>query len=47
MPTKRWGCFLKPVVTYYRGKVSRIYFRPDAAFANLEVYGYLETERIK
>jgi hypothetical protein len=38
---------LKPVVTRYHGKVSRIYFRADAAFAMPEVYEYLEAERIK
>jgi hypothetical protein len=31
----------------YQGKVSRIYFRADAGFANPEVYEYLEAERIK
>ena len=38
---------LKPVVARYRGKVSRIYFRADAAFAMPEVYEFLEAERIK
>jgi hypothetical protein len=38
---------LKPVVERYQGKVSRIYFRADAAFAMPEVYEYLEAERIK
>jgi hypothetical protein len=38
---------LKPVVARYRGKVSRIYFRADAGFANPEVYEYLESEGIK
>ena len=38
---------LKPVVARYRGKVSRIYFRADAGFANPEVYEYLEAEGIK
>jgi hypothetical protein len=38
---------LKPVVARYQGKVSRIYFRADAAFANPDVYEYLEAERIK
>ena len=38
---------LKPVVERYRGKVSRVYFRADAGFANPDVYEYLETERIK
>ena len=31
----------------YQGKVSRIYFRADAAFAMPGVYEYLEAERIK
>jgi hypothetical protein len=31
----------------YHGKVSRIYFRADAAFAMPEVYEFLEAERIK
>jgi hypothetical protein len=31
----------------YQGKVSRIYFRADAGFANPEVYEYLEAEGIK
>ena len=42
-----WRDVLEPVVTRYRGKVSRIYFRADAAFANPDVYEYLEAERIK
>jgi hypothetical protein len=42
-----WEGVLKPVLARYRGKVSRIYFRADAGFANPEVYEYLETERIK
>jgi Transposase DDE domain group 1 len=42
-----WGAVLKPVVARYQGKVSRIYFRADAGFANPEVYEYLEAERIK
>jgi hypothetical protein len=34
------GCkdVLEPVVQRYRGKVTRIYFRADAAFAMPEVY---------
>ena len=35
------------VVARYQGKVSRIYFRADAAFGNPEVYEFLEAERIK
>ena len=38
---------LKPVIVRYQGKVSRIYFRADAAFAMPEVYECLEAERIK
>jgi len=42
-----WDGMLKPVVARYSGKLSRIYFRADAGFANPEVYEYLEAERIK
>jgi Transposase DDE domain group 1 len=42
-----WESVLKPVVVRYRGKLSRLYFRADAGFANPEVYEYLEAERIK
>src|SRR5258705_5457057 len=42
-----WDGVLKPVVTRYQGKVSRIYFPADAAFAMPEVYEFLESERIK
>ncbi len=42
-----WRDVLNPVVERYRGKVARIYFRADAAFANPEVYQYLEAARIK
>src|SRR5262249_47269735 len=42
-----WDGVLKPVVARYQRKVSRIYFRADAAFAMPSVYGYLEAERIK
>jgi Transposase DDE domain group 1 len=38
---------LKPVVERYQGKVSRIYFRADAGFANPDIYEFLEAERIK
>jgi hypothetical protein len=41
-----WDAVLKPVVTRYQGKVSRIYFRADAGFANREVYEFLEAERV-
>ena len=43
----RWEGVLKPVVKRYQGKVSRIYFRADAAFAMPGVYEFLEAERIK
>src|SRR5262245_49364587 len=42
-----WQRVLKPVVQRYKGKVSRIYFRADAAFASPDVYEFLEAERIK
>ena len=38
---------LNPVAERYQGKVSRIYFRVDAAFAMPEVYEYLEAAWIK
>jgi hypothetical protein len=42
-----WKEVLTPVVARYQGKVSRIYFRADAGFANPDVYEFLEVERIK
>jgi hypothetical protein len=42
-----WKDVLEPLVTRYRDKVSRLYFRADAAFANPDVYEFLEAERIK
>src|SRR5262249_4288347 len=42
-----WDAVLKPVVARYQVKVSRIYFRADAAFAMPEIYEFLEAERIK
>jgi hypothetical protein len=42
-----WKDALEPVVARYRGKVSRLYFRADAAFANPEVYEFLEAEGFK
>ena len=42
-----WDGVLKPVVTRYQGKVSRIYFRADAAFAMPGVYEFLEAERMQ
>ncbi len=35
---------LEPVVARYRGTVNRCYFRGDAAFANPEIYEFLEAE---
>ena len=43
----RWLTAEKNLSARYQGKVSRIYFRADAGFANPEVYEYLEAERIK
>jgi hypothetical protein len=42
-----WDSVLKPVVARYQDKVSRIYVRADAGFANPEVYEFLEAEGIK
>jgi hypothetical protein len=42
-----WESVLEPVVERYKGKLSRIYFRADAGFANPEVYEFLEAERTK
>src|SRR5580658_7666495 len=41
-----WRAVLEPVVARYRGTVMRLYFRGDAAFANPEVYEFLEAEGI-
>jgi Transposase DDE domain group 1 len=41
-----WHDVLDPVVARYRGKVSHLYFRADAAFAMPGVYEYLEAKRI-
>ncbi len=42
-----WRDALEPVVARYRGKFKRRYFRADDAFANPEVYEFLEAERFK
>ena len=39
-----WRGVLEPVIARYRGTVKRRYFRGDAAFANPEVYEFLESE---
>ena len=41
---KDWLAVLEPVVARYRGQKLPRYFRADAAFANPEVYEFLETE---
>jgi hypothetical protein len=41
-----WRGVLEPVIIRYRGIVKRLYFRGDAAFANPEIYEFLETEGI-
>jgi len=41
-----WRAVLEPVVAHYRSTVKRLYFRDDAAFANPEIYEFLEAERI-
>ena len=42
-----WQEDVEPVVARYRGKFKRRYFRADAAFANPEVYEFLESEGFK
>src|SRR6516165_7666014 len=37
-----WREVLEPVIARYRGTVKRCYFRGDAAFANPEIYEFLE-----
>jgi hypothetical protein len=39
-----WRAMLEPVIARYRGVVKHLYFRADAAFANPEVYEFLEAE---
>src|ERR1700682_4227834 len=39
-----WRAVLEPVVARYRGTVKRHYIRGDAAFANPEIYEFLEAE---
>ena len=40
-----WRLVLEPVIARYRDRVKRLYFRGDAAFANPEIYEFLEAER--
>ena len=42
-----WKEVVEPVVARYRSKFKRRYFRADAAFANPEVYEFLEAEGFK
>ena len=51
-PVRRSGAFCaaprqRPVVARYRERDLRRYFRADAAFANPEVYEFLEAEGYK
>ena len=39
-----WRVVLEPVIARYRGTAKRLYFRGDAAFANPEIYEFLEAE---
>src|SRR6266852_1499741 len=39
-----WREGLEPVVSRYRGRVKRLYFRGDAAFPNPEIYEFLDAE---
>src|ERR1700730_11506349 len=39
-----WRDVLEPVVSRYRGRVKRLYFRGDAAFAMPEVYEFLKAQ---
>jgi hypothetical protein len=41
-----WHAVLEPVVARYRRIAKRLYFRSDAAFANPEMYEFLEAEGI-
>jgi hypothetical protein len=44
---KRWRELLEPVVVRYRGSSIPRYFRGDAAFANPELYEFLEAEEFR
>ena len=41
-----WRAVLEPVIARYRETVKRLYFRGDAAFANPEIYEFLEAEGV-
>lgn len=42
-----WRTVLEPIVARYRERDIPHYFRRDAAFANPEIYGYLEAEHFQ
>ncbi len=42
-----WRDVLEPVVARYRHRMKRRYFRGDAAFANPDIYAFLEAEGFK
>jgi hypothetical protein len=44
---KDWRAVLEPVVARYQDRNLRRYFRADAAFANPEIYEYLEAEEFE
>ena len=39
-----WRAVLEAVIARYRGTAKRLYFRGDAAFANPEIYEFIEAE---
>jgi hypothetical protein len=41
-----WRAVLEPVIVRYRGIMKHLYFRGDAAFANPEIYEFLEAEGV-
>ncbi len=42
-----WEGTLRPVIARYHGKIARLYFRADAAFAMPEVYEFLEAQGMR
>jgi hypothetical protein len=41
-----WRAVLEPVIARYRGILKRLCFRCDTAFANPEIYEFLEAKRV-
>jgi len=41
-----WRVVLEPVIARYRDTVKRLYFRGDAAFANPEIYEFLDSAQL-